>query len=168
MENEYIFLDDAKNNLEVLEINFESNFSKTIVDQPKYDIFKGAFKELRNKFKKKTLNLSAEFTAIYKYDLSKLTATRIGDVTVIELSKDDIDISVHYKNVTANVDYAFLASYFTPQQIADIEADMLEAAQKDITIRNTYKDEALENTKLDILNLFEKCGIKTNDILIKW
>lgn len=158
----------AKNNLEVLEINFESNFSKTIVDQPKYDIFKGAFKELRNKFKKKTLNLSAEFTAIYKYDLSKLTATRIGDVTVIELSKDDIDISVHYKNVTANADYAFLASYFTPQQIADIEADMLEAAQKDITMRNTYKDEALENTKLDILNLFEKCGIKTNDILIKW
>ena len=158
----------AKNNLEVLEINFESNFSKTIIDQPKYDIFKGAFKELRNKFKKKTLNLSAEFTAIYKYDLSKLTATRIGDVTVIELSKDDIDISVHYKNVTANADYAFLASYFTPQQIADIEADMLEAAKKDITMRDTHKDEALKNTKLDILNLFEKCGIETNDILIRW
>lgn len=158
----------AKNNLEVLEINFESTFSKTVVDQPKFDIFKGAFKEFRNKFKSKTLNLSAEFTALYKYDLSKLTATRIGDVTVIELNKDDIDINIQYKNVVANSDYTFLADYFTPQQIADIEAEMLEAAKKDITMRDIYKDEALKNTKLDILNLFEKCGIETNDILIRW
>lgn len=158
----------AKNNLEVLEINFESTFSKTVVDQPKFDIFKGAFKEFRNKFKSKTLNLSAEFTALYKYDLSKLTATRIGDVTVIELNKDDIDINIQYKNVVANADYTFLADYFTPQQIADIEAEMLEAAKKDITMRGIYKDEALKNTKLDILNLFEKCGIETNDILIRW
>lgn len=158
----------AKNNLEVLEINFESTFSKTVVDQPKFDIFKGAFKEFRNKFKSKTLNLSAEFTALYKYDLSKLTATRIGDVTVIELNKDDIDINIQYKNVVANADYTFLADYFTPQQIADIEAEMLEAAKKDITMRDIYKDEALKNTKLDILNLFEKCGIETNDILIRW
>ena len=158
----------AKNNLEVLEIDFESTFSKTVVDQPKFDIFKGAFKEFRNKFKSKTLNLSAEFTALYKYDLSKLTATRIGDVTVIELNKDDIDINIQYKNVVANADYTFLADYFTPQQIADIEAEMLESAKKDITMRDTYKDEALKNTKLDILNLFEKCGIETNDILIRW
>lgn len=158
----------AKNNLEVLEINFESTFSKTVVDQPKFDIFKGAFKEFRNKFKSKTLNLSAEFTALYKYDLSKLTATRIGDVTVIELNKDDIDINIQYKNVIVNADYTFLADYFTPQQIADIEAEMLEAAKKDITMRDIYKDEALKNTKLDILNLFEKCGIETNDILIRW
>lgn len=158
----------AKNNLEVLEIDFESTFSKTVVDQPKFDIFKGAFKEFRNKFKSKTLNLSAEFTALYKYDLSKLTATRIGDVTVIELNKDDIDINIQYKNVVANADYTFLADYFTPQQIADIEAEMLEAAKKDITMRDTYKDEALKNTKSDILNLFEKCGIETNDILIRW
>lgn len=158
----------AKNNLEVLEIDFESTFSKTVVDQPKFDIFKGAFKEFRNKFKSKTLNLSAEFTALYKYDLSKLTATRIGDVTVIELNKDDIDINIQYKNVVANADYTFLADYFTPQQIADIEAEMLEAAKKDITMRDIYKDEALKNTKLDILNLFEKCGIETNDILIRW
>lgn len=158
----------AKNNLEVLEINFESTFSKTVVDQPKFDIFKGAFKEFRNKFKSKTLNLSAEFTALYKYDLSKLTATRIGDVTVIELNKDDIDINIQYKNVIVNADYTFLADYFTPQQIADIEAEMLEAAKKDIAMRDIYKDEALKNTKLDILNLFEKCGIETNDILIRW
>ena len=158
----------AKNNLEVLEIDFESTFSKTVVDQPKFDIFKGAFKEFRNKFKSKTLNLSAEFTALYKYDLSKLTATRIGDVTVIELNKDDIDINIQYKNVIVNADYTFLADYFTPQQIADIEAEMLEAAKKDITMRDIYKDEALKNTKLDILNLFEKCGIETNDILIRW
>lgn len=101
----------AKNNLEVLEIDFESTFSKTVVDQPKFDIFKGAFKEFRNKFKSKTLNLSAEFTALYKYDLSKLTATRIGDVTVIELNKDDIDINIQYKNVVANADYTFQLQY---------------------------------------------------------
>ena len=37
-----------------------------------------------------------------------------------------------------------------------------------IYLRDIYKDEALKNTKLDILNLFEKCGIETNDILIRW
>ena len=152
----------------MMRIKEEIPYSKLAIFSTLKALQAPAFKEFRNKFKSKTLNLSAEFTALYKYDLSKLTATRIGDVTVIELNKDDIDINIQYKNVVANADYTFLADYFTPQQIADIEAEMLEAAKKDITMRDTYKDEALKNTKLDILNLFEKCGIETNDILIRW
>lgn len=157
-----------KNNLEVLSIDFSGDYSKTIVDEPKFKIFGDTFTEFRKKVANKTLNLTADFNAIYKYDLSKLEATRVGDVTLIQLSEDDLELTIQYRNVETTQKYAPLAAYFTPQQVADIEAEMKDKAYNDISARGCYKTEALQNTKDDILQLFEKCGIETNDILIKW
>ena len=87
-----------KNNLEVLSIDFSGDYSKTIVDEPKFKIFGDTFTEFRKKVANKTLNLTADFNAIYKYDLSKLEATRVGDVTLIQLSEDDLELTIQYHN----------------------------------------------------------------------
>lgn len=156
-----------KNNLEVLDINFNATYNKTVVDEPLFKIFGDTFAEFRKKVANKTLNLTADFNAIYKYDLSKLEAVRIGDVTVIQLKEGDLELSVQYKDVETTQKYGILATHFTPQQVTDIEAEMREKAYNDISIRGDYKIEALQNTKNSLLELFDKCGIETNDILIK-
>lgn len=155
-----------QNKLNVLDLDINFNYSESIVDTPKYS-FLNIFGENRDKIraflKEKTLYINSDIYFCYTYDLSKINVVELNDDKyLINLKIQDLDLFINNKVIDSDVKMSMLSTYFTPEQIFNIEQNMLEKAKENIDGDNKFKIIALENTKKNLYDIFEKVGIKDN------
>lgn len=155
-----------QNKLNVLDLDINFNYSESIVDTPKYsflNIFGENGDKIRAFLKEKTLYINSDIYFCYTYDLSKINVVELNDDKyLINLKIQDLDLFINNKVIGSDVKMSMLSTYFTPEQIFDIEQNMLEKAKENIDGDNKFKIIALENTKKNLYNIFEKVGIEDN------
>ena len=82
----------------------------------------------------------------------------LSDKYLINLKIQDLDLFINNKVIDSDVKMSMLSTYFTPEQIFDIEQNMLEKAKENIDGDNKFKIIALENTKKNLYEYeFIKC-----------
>lgn len=155
-----------QNKLNVLDLDINFNYNESIVDVPKYsilNIFGENGDKIRAFLKEKTLYINSDVHFCYTYDLSKVNVVKLNDDKyLINLKIQDLDLFVNNKVISSDVKMSMLSTYFTPEQVFNIEQNMLEKAKENIDEDNKFKTIALENTKKNLYDIFEKVGIEDN------
>ncbi len=155
-----------QNKLNVLDLDVNFNYSESIVDTPKHsvlNIFGKKGDKIRAFLKEKTLYINSDVHFCYTYDLSKVNVVELNDNKyLINLKIQDLDLFVNNKVIDSDVKMSMLSTYFSPEQVFNIEQNMLEKAKENIDEDNKFKTIALENTKKNLYDIFEKVGIEDN------
>ena len=155
-----------QNKLNVLDLDINFNYNESIVDVPKHsvlNIFGKNGDKIRAFLKEKTLYINSDVHFCYTYDLSKVNVVKLNDDKyLINLKIQDLDLFVNNKVISSDVKMSMLSTYFTPEQVFNIEQNMLEKAKENIDEDNKFKTIALENTKKNLYDIFEKVGIEDN------
>ena len=151
------------NKMQSLEVTFSAQISDVMYDQPKLKCLTGISKF----FTSRKLQISADYKALFTYDLSKaqFTDNKNGTYTIV-LNANDIENYVMQIDTPKTQEMmSLIGRYYDSKTVAEDTYKLQTIASKKV---NTYENrtKAIENTKTDLLGLFKNVGINTDKINI--
>jgi hypothetical protein len=149
--------------MQSLTVTFSAEISEVTFDNPGFKCFTGISKF----FTSRKLQISADYKALFTYDLSKaqFTDNKNGTYTIV-LNANDIENYVTQIDTPKTHEMmSIIGRYYDSKTVAADTYKLQTIASKKV---NTYENrtKAIENTKTNLLGLFKNVGINTDKINI--
>ena len=152
------------NKIQSLEVTYSTTLQDTRYDTPRFKFLDGLSKVLTSR----KLELTGDFKGIFSYDLSKaqFETSEYGTFTITLNTRDIESILVAVETPKSVEAMSLIGRQYDSKTVSELVYQLQELAKVKVNTSEN-RNAAIENTKVNLLELFKNVGVDTNRVIIK-